>query len=312
MIVPLSGDADASVTVSIEVHGNAIASGVQLRAVPEPPQAEGPEAVTQNLVGKALGAQLDLAGAAVWRLEASAAGYWSSPVDVSVPDQGHVHLTLWPAARIRADLRPPRGESAPSRIGLRLLEASHPDSSRDSKVPQVQPASAEVVCPANVQGACDCEVPAGRWDVRAKAEGFAPAYFWNLELRPRQAVALGALALRRGASVMGRVVTDSGPVDREQVAVQLRPLVSSGAIDQFEGRLGQLVLSASVSAWGDYHFGAVPPGSYTLEAQQPGFEPARLSPLTTVKATHSRSETPSSCCQPGVSTSSSIQRAIRG
>ncbi|MGH9361692.1 MAG: carboxypeptidase-like regulatory domain-containing protein, partial [Thermoanaerobaculia bacterium] len=223
---------------------------------------------------------LDLSGPTHWRLEASAEGFWSVPIEVSDLEQELVRLTLWPAARVTAQLQHPLEAATPKELRLRLLERLPSDPPGPSGASLAQPSEAEVVCPASEQGQVECTAPAGRWDLRAKAEGFAPHYFWDLALEPRQTKALGSLHLRKGASVLGRVVTDAGPLDPAHAEVELRPVVYGGpGSNQLDVQLRQLVLSARVNAWGYFQFDAIPSGSYTLEARQSGFEPARVSPL---------------------------------
>ena len=276
----VAAGAAASVGVSVDVRGD-VPADVHLAAWPLGADRNDRPAVTATLPAGKRETPLDLSGLARWRLEASAEGFWSPPVEVSVPEQQQVRVTLWPAAKVTGKLQPPPEAAIPRELRLRLLERSQPSSPGASGASSTQPAEAEVLCPASEKGHVECLTPAGRWDLRAKAEGFAPHYLWDLALQPRQTKALGSLHLRKGTSVLGRIVTEAGPVDPAQIAVELRPVVYGG-FDAPHGlgpQLQRLVLSARVNPWGYFHFEAVPVGSYTLEGRQSGFEPARVSPL---------------------------------
>ena len=239
----VTAGAAASVGVSVDVRGDVPAADVHLAAWPLGADRNDRPAVTATLPAGERETPLDLYGPARWRLEASAEGFWSPPVEVSVPEQEQVRVTLWPAAKVTGKLQPPPEAAMPRELRLRLLERSQSSSRGAAGTSSTQPAEAEVLCSASEKGQVECLTPAGRWDLRAKAEGFAPHYFWDLALKPRQTKAIGSLALRRGAALLGRVVTEGGAADPAQAAVELRPVVYGG-VDSPTGS----VLSSSGSS----------------------------------------------------------------
>ena len=274
LLLPAEGAA-ASTAVSIEVRG-AVPSSIVLTASPLGSAGADRAAMTISLPAGKFETLVDLPDKTRWRLEASAEGLWSAPVELSAQEQAAVRLTLWPAAEVTAQVRPPSGAAMPKELRLRLVERS---VSSPPAASGAQPPEAEIVCPATEKGQIECLTPAGRWDLRAKAEGFVPLYFWNLALEPRGATALGGLHLRKGASVLGRVATDAGPADPAHAEVELRPVVYGGTDGAHGPQLRQLVFSSQVNAWGYFNFAGIPAGSYTLEARQPDFQPARVTPL---------------------------------
>jgi Carboxypeptidase regulatory-like domain len=208
-------------------------------------------------------------------------GYWSAPVELAVAASTSLQMTIWPATRLRAQLLVPPATKTPSELRIRLIGATPAAAPPTAGGTRSQPVAAEVLCQTGEKGKVDCNAPAGRWNLRAEAEGLAPRYIWNVSFEPGQVAALGTLRLKKGASLLGRVVAEAGSVDHQHVELALRPVIfqGPGAPHQLGVQLPQLVHTTHLNAAGFFHFEAVPSGNYTLEALQPGFQPARLSPV---------------------------------
>src|SRR6185295_5071345 len=71
------------------------------------------------------------------------------------------------------------------------------------------PSHAELRCRID-EGAWGCLGPAGLFDVRLEAAGYAPRYAWDVSLAAAASTDLGRTVLRRAASVFGRAVRSDG------------------------------------------------------------------------------------------------------
>ncbi|HTW62723.1 MAG TPA: carboxypeptidase regulatory-like domain-containing protein, partial [Terracidiphilus sp.] len=74
---------------------------------------------------------------------------------------------------------------------------------------QPGPAHAELNCPIDGER-WSCLTPAGFYDVRLEAEGYAPVYDWAVSLKPAESADLGPTQLQGGLSVFGRAVQKDG------------------------------------------------------------------------------------------------------
>lgn len=209
-----------------------------------------------------------------WTIRARAEGYWSAGFIVE-PDAEALRLELWPATRLVARVLGDQGPIDADDLRIRL--ESPPDLSSRSKQPG---AGAEVECGLERGELKDCVIPRGRWDFRIEAPGFAPRYLWDVRAEAPEAVDLGSLELRRGGSIVGRIITEEGPADPEHTKVVLRPFVDRGrmTVDQ-EVRLDRLVRETGITANGYFQFVGVPAGTFSIEAEQPGFSKASRAPV---------------------------------
>src|SRR5687767_9068789 len=112
----LAEAAAAAILVSVDIHGDA-PEVVRIEAWPLRSEGEARAAVTVSLPRGTPDALLELDGRLAWRLEASAENHWTLPLDIAADQPGEqssgpksVRLTLWPAAKITAQLRLPPGE----------------------------------------------------------------------------------------------------------------------------------------------------------------------------------------------------------
>jgi hypothetical protein len=148
-----------------------------------------------------------------WEARFEAEGFWSETTTVSgTPSQ----VRVFPSASLRGRVVLPAGEKPLPALTVRLQPPFGPGQEKDLSI--------ALSCPIQ-DGKLACEAPAGRFDVRLRAEaGFAPVYFWDLPIPGGKGADLGEIALRRGASVSGWVQTaDSSPLSRE-CQVKLGPV----------------------------------------------------------------------------------------
>jgi hypothetical protein len=192
----------ASTAVEVHIYASRMA-GAQARAAP-----------VQADAGKD-GVVLDL-GEGVWLVQAFTSGYWCQGAEVSVGGQASsgVRLALWPAASLQGQIAAPQAEPLPTAIYVKLNAL--PASAGQSAVaqpplptPQPGPARAVLICPVD-QGKWSCLGPAGLFDVRLEAEGYAPRYDWGVSLKAAESTDLGPTELERALSVFGRAVRKDG------------------------------------------------------------------------------------------------------
>ena len=203
-----------------------------------------------------------------WTVVANAEGFWAAPIEISTNTST---LKIWPATKVRLLLVPQVGSEMPREVEVRLT-ASTAASPRSSQAEQ--PPEAKLVCQPGAKGAAECSGPFGNWDIRVKAQGHVPAYFWNRTLAGSD-LDLGRIQLRKGVAILGRVVAEDSPADARSAVVQAKPFApaDAGSVGSATS-LAKLVASAKVNEWGYFAFDGLPPGAYELSATQPGYQAA--------------------------------------
>ena len=161
------------------------------------------------------GMVLDLAEG-VWLVQAFQAGYWSQGAEVTVGSTApsNVRLAFWPAASLEGQIATAQGEPLPQTLYVKLsaspAAAAQPATSPASlPPPEPSPARAVLICPI-VQGKWSCPAPAGLFDVRIEAEGYAPRYDWAVALKAGENSVLSPTKLERSLSVFGHAVRKDG------------------------------------------------------------------------------------------------------
>lgn len=150
----------------------------------------------------------------VWLVQAFAPGYWTEGAEVTAGGQAPsaARLAFWPASSLQGGVTPAPSETLPRTIDVKLY--SHSASAAQgangqASLPQQDPAQAELICPIS-GGKWSCAGPAGVFDVRIEAEGYAPRYVWDVNLKPGENSDLGQTQLQRALSVFGRAVRKDG------------------------------------------------------------------------------------------------------
>lgn len=201
-----------------------------------------------------------------WEMTARANGYWSKGTKLLVEEKAAAEIVFFPSAQVRGTLAVPAGEAMPQEITLRFASAIGTSPRPFSE--------SEMRCPVSEAG-FTCEVPAGRLDLRMRARGFVSHYRWNAAVAPGTTFSFGALALQRGASVSGWVMTADGspisPASRAHLVPRAAGLPASPGEHSRAEKSG---LSSAVQ-----HFEGVPPGQYVLTVEHPGFAPVRSYPV---------------------------------
>jgi len=153
------------------------------------------------------GVVLDLSEG-VWQVRAFSAGYWSQGAEVTVGSRvpASFRVVLWPAASLSGEIAM-ISESLPQALDLRLR--ARPTSGGQVAGMQGEPTNAELSCPIDGER-WSCLAPAGLFDLRLDAEGYAPQYYRTVSLKAAENTDLGKVQLRRALSVFGRAVGKDG------------------------------------------------------------------------------------------------------
>lgn len=145
----------------------------------------------------------------VWEVQASAPAYWSQKIEVTIAPQtpASVRLALLPAASLHGEITTAVDEPRPRTLGVRLSAAPVPAG--EMADPRQGPSHAELDCQIS-EITWTCLGPAGLFDLRLEAAGFAPHYEWGVSLKAAESTDLGRIELRQAASVFGRAVRKDG------------------------------------------------------------------------------------------------------
>ena len=126
-------------------------------------------------------------------------------------------------------------------------------------------------CPVQ-ENRFSCAVPAGTLDLRFRAKGHVSVYRWGQAIAAGATVRLGPLELRRGASLVGKVVSNERDAPKPG-ACKVRLETPGGAGKKSPGDPDHP--GAFVDARGFFHLEIVPPGNWVIVAEQEGFAQAR-------------------------------------
>jgi hypothetical protein len=233
------------------------------------------------------GAVLDLDDG-VWRVQASSPGFWSQEVEVRVGRQepASVRIALWPAASLHGEILTTEGEAQPSVLAVELSATSLSDSELSAAQasglrPGLSPSHAELHCQI-AGGTWNCLSPAGLFDVRLEASGYAPRYAWGVSLKPAESTDLGRIELRRTPSVFGRAVRKDGSNPPGPCLATLQPDLErrSGPEAEPESALvGEKIFTVPLSRSGYFQVVGVLPGRHLLTVECPtasGFRELRV------------------------------------
>ncbi len=222
-------------------------------------------------ISAAQGARIDVAPDSTWRVAVALSGTWSRPEVARVGEEASsVVIDAYPAGALAGIVRVPAGTPMPAELKVRVRSA-----------PGVAEPLSPIVqsCPVS-DGRFACSLPAGKLDIRLRAERLRTQYFWGIDLPAGGRRDIGTLELKPGATVVGWIESprrgfplDKGAVDLEPRRSGTRPAADDPT------RQAALRYQARVSARGFFELAGIAPGLYTLTARYPGFAPARLSPV---------------------------------
>ncbi len=213
---------------------------------------------------------------AIWRLEALAPGFWGLPTVLTIgPGENRTTIQLWPASKLAGQLRADPTDNITELV-------AHFKAAPGFASPQAMPES-DVICPLRNQE-WQCELPAGKLDIRFQLAGYIDQYRWGLLALPQQRTSAGTLEFRRGSAISGWVVTEQDSPENAAVILRARTFVPPVAPTDRE-RLQLMTQTTKVNDRGFFHLDAVPPGEYVIEVSKKPFATARASVAVAANAT---------------------------
>jgi hypothetical protein len=210
-----------------------------------------------------------------WEVAPRIERYWAlpSPIRSGLPGERLAYkFNLWPKSRVAGSVTVEPGEKLPTELAVKIRAAQIPGRKPD--VPEVL-----VKCPIGKLGELSCDLPATLLDLSIRAEGFVPHNRWAVRLERDKATPLGRLLLKKGASVSGWAQVEKGALDPGNAKARLSPLQAPGADSSLAERVRSAALEVPLDGRGFFQFAGVAPGGYVVEVTQPGFAPARVSPI---------------------------------
>jgi hypothetical protein len=201
----------------------------------------------------------------VWYARAVASGYWGETATIVAPTDREIALRIWPAATVRGTVRADhpihevtlRFQSvAPSTAGPAADGAVSPNGSSECKVSRLE---------------LECVIPAGRFDYSLRSPGYVPVFKWNQRYRAGESTLLGAVAFRRGSSLLGQIAAPRGSLeDGARVRVTLAADATAPQRPADDERLTVMASTVLANERGVFVFEGVKPGGYRLSAAAPG------------------------------------------
>lgn len=219
---------------------------------------------------------ISLPAGSKWEVSAEIPGFWVRRKDLAVGPQGETTrlvLDLWPMGTISGTVKvKEKGAPLPKQILVKTLAA--PSLLKRPSAP-----SGALDCPVDRKGAWSCSLPAATFDLVIAAEGSVPHYLRGVQVPAGKTVTLGSFELKRGSSVAGWVAVENGRIDPRQCVARLTVLNAGGVSLGSASELARTALQREIREDGFFQFTGLPPGTYTLEARQPGYPAVRLSPV---------------------------------
>jgi hypothetical protein len=231
--------------------------GVRLLA-----RADGDDTALDTPLGADLTSALALRTGSSWRLSCAGERIWCPTITLSTfVDGSSVGIPVFRAATLQGRVAVPRGESEPSTL---LLQGRAKHGEHVLEFDETLPVD---------QGAFRISVPRTRLDLRLAAQGWVPHYLWDLQ-PVRGSLDVGALTLRRGASVSGFVVDPDTGRPLDGVEARLGIFASDVPENLTDPEWTRLTTTRGRSdKEGFFQVAGVAPGRYQLELGRTG-EPA--------------------------------------
>lgn len=215
-----------------------------------------------------------LAEGSRWHLSIEGDRHWMRETELTVGPGETLELIVWPAGWIRAHvtLDDPKAE-LPGELEVRFQKGVD--------VPGLDDFEA-VSCPLE-EGEVRCKLPAGRLDLRFAIPDFVPIYAWDRALPLGGSVDLEPLRFRRGASLVGWVAAEHGPLTEAELA-EVEVTVAPGVIAQAAEERAverQVAMTRRITPGlrGFFQVSGIDPGLYRVEADHPHYAGTRRGPV---------------------------------
>ncbi len=262
---------DWTLRLHAEVSGNPEASGGLVKGALRPAEGNARDPLSFDLP---LDGEVDVVvpSGSSWRLEIEDARWWSREVSISVDASVQiVEVPLFPAGVLKGRLQFPKGTDSAEDLRLRFQPA--PGESLKIGLQYVD---------CLVDGdEFQCKTPAAVLDLRLRIRGFASGFRWDVPVRPKKPYDLGTLRLSPGASVVGWIELPEDPIFRYAATkISLRPVAALPPQTAGDSARRNLRLRRAVAnERGFFKISGVPPGSYDLTLDHPGFATTRRGPV---------------------------------
>jgi hypothetical protein len=199
---------------------------------------------------------LALPGTGRWQVSCAAQAFWCPTIEVDlISPRTRRNLDVFKASAVKGGLSVPRGRRAPDSL---LFQGRFKVASRYHEITTTVPVR---------RGRFSFVLPQLVGDLRASAQGWAPVYWWRLEVRPDKAD-LGQINLIAGSSVTGVLTTGddvSAGRDLTTLAARLEPQAELTPAER--ERVQALGFAAKIEPSGFFQVTEVPPGRYRLEVR---------------------------------------------
>lgn len=200
-------------------------------------------------------------------LRLSGDNFWAEPLPVLPTATGKkARITAIPSGKLTGRVtrqrpqHPTLGQLQPGIVEIQISLTSTSERGSPS------PFKADIRCPISQDGAFECLAPAGTYDLRVSATGFAAAYLWEQTVPVNQMVDLGSLPLANGASLVGWLESPGAPLDPNLVYIALSRIDDGTPNPTTTPYKASLMHISSTRDAGFFQFKELSPGEYSLQA----------------------------------------------
>jgi len=236
----------------------------------------GEEAAIKVEVSQSELSPVELPAESRWELSAELPGFWSPRQTIVVGHAGVPtvqRLVLWPMGKITGAVQASdRGQKLPKELSVATLAPRFPANGTDAP-------KGLLSCPVGDKGIWTCSLPSATFDLVISAPGFIPHYRWRVSVPAGKSLDLGAVVLKRGASIAGWAEVEGGVIAADSCVARLAPLQAAGGSPATALQVNATAMTSRVDKVGFFQLAGVAPGSYQLVIEQPGYAAAKVSPL---------------------------------
>jgi hypothetical protein len=190
-----------------------------------------------------------------WQVTCAAQRLWCPTIEIDlVSPRARRNLEVFKATAVKGGLSVPRAGRAPDSL---LFQGRFKVASRYHEITTTVPVR---------RGRFSLMLPQLVGDLRASAQGWAPVYWWGLEVRPDKAD-LGLVNLNAGSSVTGVLMAAAESDERGLTTLTARLEPQAELTPAERDRVRALGLTARIEPSGFFQIAEVPPGHYRLEVR---------------------------------------------
>lgn len=266
------------IDVSLGIVGGAIDEALagRLRAIPS--ECESVQPLEIPLSGPWRGT-LALDTECQWEIETEIQGLWAPTRRIlksERPANGFLEVPLFPVSEVAGTLLVPDANDAPAGIQVELQATS--ERGEEPIAPF------RVACPVQ-DNSFQCSVPAGNFDLKLTASGFAPRYVWAIQFLRETTYSMEPWKLEPGASLVGWVELEGDPESTGSLPkIALERQVSGWLGDPTKRRRMDLRrFEGATDQHGFFQIAGVDAGGFRLRVEADGFIPLEVRDLAMVQ-----------------------------